>query len=267
MTKKPPILIAGPTASGKSALALELAARLDGVIINADALQVYGLWRVLTARPSAADEALAPHHLYGHVDPAVSYSAGEWLREVTALLEGLGERQAIIIGGTGLYFSSLLNGLAEIPAIPSEVRAKGDAMRLGGASAFEMLADLDPVTWGVPVCLDVEKDWLNARIARRFDLMLNEGALEECEAWMARDLPMTLPAAKALGAAEIIAHLKGEMSLEDARESATIATRQFAKRQRTWFRSKMKDWWRIDIADLGAKHATERILEGRNGLN
>jgi len=146
----------------------------------------------------------------------------------------------IIIGGTGLYFSSLLNGLAEIPAIPSEVRAKGDAMRLGGASAFEMLADLDPVTWGridrqnparlqrawevleatgrtlsdwqdtgtrplfglgetVPVCLDVEKDWLNARIARRFDLMLNEGALEECEAWMARDLPMTLPAASRNG--------------------------------------------------------------------
>jgi tRNA dimethylallyltransferase len=113
----------------------------------------------------------------------------------------------------------------------------------------------------IPVCLDVDRDWLGARIDRRFDLMLKDGALEECREWMSRGYSMSLPAAKALGAPEIIAHLNGELSLDEARDAATVATRQFAKRQRTWFRSKMKDWTKLDVAALGADQAVAQILD------
>ncbi|MCI4665225.1 MAG: tRNA (adenosine(37)-N6)-dimethylallyltransferase MiaA [Neomegalonema sp.] len=146
-----PILIAGPTASGKSSLALALAERLGGVIINADALQVYAEWRVLTARPAAADEARAPHRLYGHTPIAdVGYSTGRWLREVAAEIEAA-RRQSlrpVIVGGTGLYFKALTQGLAEIPATPPEIRAAAEA-RLNdvGADAFaEELRRRDPAS-------------------------------------------------------------------------------------------------------------------------
>ena len=123
-----PVLIAGPTASGKSALALEIATTQGGVIVNADASQVYDCWRIITARPSAEEEALAPHRLYGHLPYDAEYSAGHWLREVLPLLKS-GPRP-IIVGGTGLYFSALTQGLADIPATPPEVRAAGDALSL-----------------------------------------------------------------------------------------------------------------------------------------
>jgi len=302
MTSHRPILIAGPTASGKSALALELAARHDGIVINADALQVYGHWRVLTARPSQEDEGLALHKLYGHVAPEVPYSVGAWLRDLAGVLDEAKrlEQRPIIIGGTGLYFTALTQGLAEIPEIPADIRAVGDRMRAEGAAAFAELERDDPTTWaridrnnparlqrawevlhatGRPlsawqadtrdplidlrsadaICLDVDPNWLGVRIDQRFDLMLEDGALEECNSWIARGLPMSLPAAKALGAAEIIAHLKGEISRDEARRLATIATRQFAKRQRTWFRSKMGDWQKLDIAKLGLAEAVQAI--------
>ena len=119
------MLIAGPTASGKSSLAMDLAARDGRVIVNADALQVYGCWRVLTARPSRADEAALPHALYGHIGRDEAYSVGHWLREVIPLLSC----PVVIVGGTGLYFSALTEGLAEVPDVPPEVRAAGDALR------------------------------------------------------------------------------------------------------------------------------------------
>ncbi len=120
------ILIAGPTASGKSALALELAERTGGVIVNTDALQVYRDLRLLTARPSAADEARAPHALYGHVAATESYSVGRWAGEAAEVLAASGRegRLAIFVGGTGLYFKALTEGLAKVPPIPPEVRAK-----------------------------------------------------------------------------------------------------------------------------------------------
>ena len=123
--KQRPVLIAGPTASGKSALALALAERCGGVVINADAAQVYGCWRILTARPDAGDLARAPHRLYGHVACAADYSVGHWLRDATAAIadaERAGQRP-IIVGGTGLYFHALTSGLARIPPIPAEIRA------------------------------------------------------------------------------------------------------------------------------------------------
>lgn len=278
------MLIAGPTASGKSALALEIAAAQGGVIINADASQVFEGWRVLTARPSAAEEARAPHQLYGHVPFEAAYSAGAWIREVAPLLEG-GQR-AIIVGGTGLYFAALTEGLAEIPPTTADVRAEANALRSAGRIA-EMIAALDtatqakidlqnpmrvqrafevqrgtgrglaqwhaetpppllPLTACTPLVLDAPTDWLNARIARRFDMMVAGGALEEAEANLHRYDPELL-SCKAIGAPELVAYLRGTYTLEQAKEAASIATRQFAKRQRTWFRARMKNWRRIAL--------------------
>ena len=273
-----PVLIAGPTASGKSALALEIAARQGGVIVNADASQVYDCWRVITARPSAVEEAAAPHALYGHIKAKDAYSTGHWLREVQAVI-ATGKR-VIVTGGTGLYFTALTQGLAEIPATPTEVRAQGDVLETA-----EMLAALDPQTrgridthnrarvqraWEVltatgkglaawqdntgppalpleachPIVFDVEKDWLNARIAKRFGIMLEQGAMAEIEAVRPYYDP-ALPAHRAIGVPELMAHLEGDFTLTQAEEKAVIATRQFAKRQRTWMRSKMANWHRV----------------------
>ncbi|MEQ9160040.1 MAG: tRNA (adenosine(37)-N6)-dimethylallyltransferase MiaA [Roseovarius sp.] len=282
-----PVLIAGPTASGKSALALEIAETRGGVIVNADAIQVYDNWRVLTARPSPAEEARAPHRLYGHVAHDAAYSVGDWLREVAGILQG--EARPIVVGGTGLYFTALTEGLAEIPATPSEVRAEATArLEAGGLAA--LLADLDDETlsridqmnpmrvqraWEVQratgrgiatwqdetpppllppeacarLVVDAPKDWLKPRIERRFDQMLEAGALDEARA----NLPGWNPAhlsAKAIGAPELIAHLNGEISLAQAREAAIIGTRQFAKRQRTWFRARMKGWQRLSAGNM-----------------
>jgi len=267
-----PVLIAGPTASGKSALAMGIAKRHGGVIVNADASQVYDCWRVVTARPSVADEALVPHRLFGHVAWNQPYSTGHWLREVTALLEQ-GERP-IIVGGTGLYFLALTQGLTDIPAIPAAIRTQGDAASLETLQAaldaptianidmqnrarvqraWEVqtttgrgLADWQAMTPppalalsdAVPLVFDAPKDWLEDRIRQRFDAMLQQGALDEVAAMLDRYDP-TLPACKAIGVPELVAHLKDEMSLDTARERVSIATRRFAKRQRTWFRSKM----------------------------
>ncbi|THD74935.1 tRNA (adenosine(37)-N6)-dimethylallyltransferase MiaA [Thalassobius vesicularis] len=274
-----PVLIAGPTASGKSALALQIARDSGGVIVNADAIQVFANWRILTARPSAEDEAEAPHRLYGHIPGDAEYSVGHWLRDLTPILTG--PERPIIVGGTGLYFTALTEGLADIPATPPEIRAQADA-RIAEHGHSPLLDEIDPETrarldvlnpvrvqraWEVqqatgrglaawqddtpppllplsstvPIVFDVDKTWLNERIARRFDAMLDHGALDEARA----NLPTWNPAslsAKAIGAPELIAHLQGDMTLEQARDAATIATRQFAKRQRTWFRSKMKEW-------------------------
>ncbi|MFN3954549.1 MAG: tRNA (adenosine(37)-N6)-dimethylallyltransferase MiaA [Pararhodobacter sp.] len=285
-----PVLIAGPTASGKSALALGIARAQGRVIINADALQVHDSWSVLSARPGPADLAQAPHHLYGHVPRGAEYSVGHWLRDVAPLLET--HPNAVIVGGTGLYFSALTEGLAEIPATPPEVRARADALlREGGTAA--LLSALDPATaaridrrnparvqrawevleatgrgladWqhetGAPLlplsqttalALQPNRDWLAERIARRFAAMLREGALEEARAalphWPASAATATAPLwSRAIGAAELIAHLQGHISLAEAEAAATLATRQYAKRQRSWFRNRMKGWQSLPL--------------------
>ncbi|MGB1214065.1 MAG: tRNA (adenosine(37)-N6)-dimethylallyltransferase MiaA [Pikeienuella sp.] len=275
-----PLLIAGPTASGKSAFALEAAARDGGVIINADASQVYGGWRVLTARPSAEEEAQADHLLYGHVAPSVRYSTGDWLRDIAPLLGGA---RPIIVGGTGLYFKALTEGLAHIPQPDSSTR-EAASERLAAAGLAAMVRDLtarDPETagkidtanpmrvlraWEVlegtgrglaswwaetppalvqnaeKVLIAPERDVLYQRCDARFDMMLGQGALEEARDMLARGLPPTLPAMKAVGAPELFAYLRGEMTLEDAAARAKQATRNYAKRQMTWMRNQMADW-------------------------
>ena len=276
-----PVLIAGPTASGKSALAMEIAAMLGGAVVNADALQVYGDWRVLTARPSEQDEAQVPHALYGHVPGEVAYSVGHWLRDLEAHLS---DRPPVIVGGTGLYFTALTEGLADIPAIPGEVQARA-RQRIEQGEVDALLSELDdksrlridnrnpmrvqrawevltatgrgladwqddtppallPLDRAEPLLIDAPKDWLTPRIEQRFDLMLEGGALDEARA-NASDWHPDLPSAKAIGAAELVAHVRGEMTLDAAREAVIVATRQYAKRQRSWFRARMKGWRRL----------------------
>jgi tRNA dimethylallyltransferase len=279
------VLIAGPTASGKSALALAIAERAGGRIVNADAMQVFGAWRVLTARPSPQEEARAPHALYGHVGWRTPYSVGDWLRDFAALS---GDHRPIVVGGTGLIFRALTEGLAEIPPTPPEIRAEAQA-RLATDGLAALVAELDDATratidtanpmrvmraWEVAratgrsirawqaetpapllargdcsaLLLDAPVDWLNPRIERRFDAMLTGDALEEARANLPHWDP-ALNAAQAIGAAELIAHLRGEMSRAAAREAAIVATRQYAKRQRTWFRARMRDWTVVPSGD------------------
>ena len=279
-----PVLIAGPTASGKSTLAETIVAQAGGVIVNADALQVYGCWRLLTARPSAETEALLPHRLYGHVGREQPYSTGHWLREVRAVLaEGA---RPVIVGGTGLYFTALTEGLAEVPPTPPGLRAEADS-RLRDAGLAAMVAELDPATaaridlrnparvqraWEVlratgrgladwqaetgppllaldrvaALVLEPDRDWLAARIDRRFDAMMAAGALDEVRAALPA-WQTGAPWTRAIGAPELAAHLRGEGSLAEAAAAAKIASRQYAKRQRTWFRSRMAAWRRITL--------------------
>ena len=280
-----PVLIAGPTASGKSALALRIAQAQGRVIVNADALQVHAGWQVLTAAPDAADRAAAPHHLFCHVPRGAPYSAGHWLREVSALLDR--HPDAVIVGGTGLYFAALTQGLADIPLPPPEIRAEADALMASRGRAH-LLADLDPATraridplnparvqrawevlratgrgladWqaatGAPrlrldqataLLLVPEVDWLNTRIAHRFARMIDQGALDEVRAALPdwpdnASGPGAPPWTRAIGGPELVAHLRGHISLSQAIQDATLATRQYAKRQRTWFRNRMKGW-------------------------
>lgn len=280
ISREAPVLIAGPTASGKSALAMEIAARDGRVIVNADALQVYGNWRILTARPTVAEEAALPHALYGHVPRDGTYSVGHWLRDLAPLLS----RPFVIVGGTGLYFSALTEGLADIPQIPPAIRAEANA-RLAEGGIPALLPDIDPVTaaridrqnparvqraWEVlratgrgladwqaatpaplipldtaeALVLRPDVPWLNARIDRRFDAMIAAGALEEART----ELPYwdaDRPSSRAIGAPELIAHLRGDLSLPEAIAAAKTASHQYAKRQRTWFRSRMAGWRNI----------------------
>jgi tRNA dimethylallyltransferase len=282
ISRERPVLIAGPTASGKSALAAEIAARDGRVVVNADALQVYANWRILTARPSVADEAALPHALYGHVGRDEPYSVGHWLREVAPLLA----RPVVIVGGTGLNFNALTRGLAEIPATPAKVRAEADA-RIAAEGRTALLAELDAETvaridpmnsarvqraWEVmrstgrglaswqaetpaplvplegaeALVLTPETGWLNDRIDRRFAMMIADGAVEEArtnlEGWDPRR-----PSSRAIGGPELIAHLQGQLTLDAAVEAARLASRQYAKRQRTWFRSNMRAWQQLSL--------------------
>jgi len=279
-----PILIYGPTASGKSSLGLKLAARYNSAILNADALQVYSNWQILSARPSPEETAQAPHHLYGHIDPHEAYSVGTWLREIADTLAKL-TQPAIIIGGTGLYLKALTQGLADIPETPAEIREAGNAIRLSqGAEGFlTQLQTLDPAiltridqnnpmrlqrAWevatatGTPlsewqantappiiapqdahlICLNAPADWQRTRIDQRFDEMVELGALTECRKEIERGWNPDLPASQAIGAAQLIAHIQGEISLDAAISQSKTATHQFAKRQRTWGKNQMKSW-------------------------
>jgi tRNA dimethylallyltransferase len=282
------ILITGPTASGKSALAVELARSHDGVVINADSMQVYDTLRVLTARPSNEDMEGIPHYLYGHVPAGQAYSTGVWLREATDLVERLrGEgRLPVFVGGTGLYFKALTGGLSDMPAIPSEIRSRLRARLLAegaevlhrelaacdGAAAeslnpqdgqrivralevIEATGQSIAVFQGTtgPVVIDPDRArkivvlpdraLLHQRINGRFEKMLAMGAMDEVQSLLALELSPDKPVMKAIGVSQIAAMLKGEMTRDEVLETGAAATRQYAKRQMTWFRNQMDESW------------------------
>jgi tRNA dimethylallyltransferase len=293
------VLIAGPTASGKSALALKLARDYGGAVINADAMQVYRELRVLSARPDAAEEELAPHYLYGFVSAFEPFSVGRWLDAARDALDDVRAKGLvpIVCGGTGLYFAALLNGLSPIPEIHASIRvearqklaelgnerfhaaltardpvmgerlAPGDSQRLvrawevieatGQSLAEWQMLKGEPVLTGdlVRYVLKPNREWLIERIAKRFRAMIEDGALEEVRALRDGGLSGDRPAARALGVPSLMAHLDGRLSLDQAVEQAIVETRQYAKRQMTWFRHQMPDWRVLELSDTGAQAA------------
>lgn len=299
------VLIAGPTASGKSALALALADALDGVIVNADSMQLYRELSIVTARPPAEDLSRAPHRLYGVLPASDPFSTGDWLRLVERELEeitALG-KQPIFVGGTGLYFKALTEGFAELPDIDPGVRAR--CRRLGeegGADAVRHalqeedpkaageLKDLQRMTRALEVVLSTGRTlaawqreahgepllpadrclrlvlappraWLHERIALRARQMLDCGGIDEVERLLQLDLPTSLPAMRAIGVKEIGALLAEEIDREEAERLLTVATRQYAKRQETWFRNQMAEWERLDPSIEPAQEMANRIAD------
>lgn len=269
---QPALIVAGPTASGKSALALELARRLGGTVINADAMQVYAGMAVITAQPSAAEQAEVPHRLYGVRNPADAANLAWWREQALAAMETV--PLPILCGGTGLYLRSLTQGISMLPDIPDATRAQarallaergapalhamldrptaaglrpGDSQRV--ARAYEVLlatgrglAEWQRDAPALPpaprhfatLLLDPPRDVLRAAIETRFDAMLHDGALEEIKPLL--DLDPALPAMRAHGVPELAALLRGEMGEHTAREQAILHTYQYTKRQGTWFR-------------------------------
>jgi tRNA dimethylallyltransferase len=280
-------LIAGPTASGKSALALALAEREDGVIVNADSAQVYRDLRLISARPSAEEEARVPHLLYGTRDGADPCSAADWAQDAKAAIADVHKagKLPILVGGTGLYLRSLLDGIAPVPAIGPTIREAVRALPV--AHAYAALEREDPkaaarlrptdttrvaralevvrstgrtlADWqqskagGIrdqvrlrPLILLPPRAWLYQRSDRRFEEMMSDEGLGEVHSLIARKLPKALPVMRAIGVREIAAFLRGELSREQALEAGRTATRQYAKRQYTWFsRQPPPEWPRL----------------------
>ncbi|WP_269580937.1 tRNA (adenosine(37)-N6)-dimethylallyltransferase MiaA [Roseibium sp. Sym1] len=288
------ILIAGPTASGKSALALDLAKTMNGVIINADSMQLYKDLRLVSARPGSDEEAQVPHRLYGILPASTASSTGAWLRLAERELDMARDngRLPILVGGTGLYFKGLTEGFAELPDIPVEVRAKAremadrqdlDGLRqaifdLGDPQAARDLADPQRLARALEVlmatgrplarwqqehqsspllapdrCLKIvlapPRPWLHERIAQRAKLMLADEGIAEVRALLALGLSDKLPAMRAIGVPEIAAFLAETADYAETLHRLTVATRQYAKRQETWFRNQMSDWQRVDPSD------------------
>jgi tRNA dimethylallyltransferase len=287
------LVVTGPTASGKSALALALAEQRGGTVINADAMQTYDAFPILTAQPTAEERARVPHKLYGVLPLSEALSAARW-RDLAA---GEIERAEvpILCGGSGLYLRTLMQGISAIPAIASEVRDQANAdWEAMGATAFRArLAGRDPRivarlkpgdrqrhvrAWEVvqstgrplsdwqkqevepapyrfkTVLLAPDRAWLRQRIETRFDVMLEQGVLDEVRAVFDRQLDPRWPGLKAHGAPELFRYFRGEITLADARQIAIDHTRQYAKRQMTWFRHQL-------TPDVVANPAIEKFLD------
>ncbi len=285
MGKRPRVvLIAGPTASGKSDIAMALAKLLPATIINADASQVYADLRILSARPSPEDEAQVPHKLFGHIDGAQTCSAADWAHEAkVAITKAVSaERLPILVGGTGLYLRTLIDGIAPVPEIDHNIRAEvrrldvisaHDALLREDAEAAARLAPSDRTRiaralevirstgqrlkdWQahsvggiadqihlVPLILLPPRDWLYTRCDARFAMMLERGGMHEVEALLARNLDPALPVMRAIGVREVSAILANPGTPAEQTNLAQIATRQYAKRQFTWFRNQFPSAW------------------------
>ena len=297
------IVVTGPTASGKSALALALAERRNGVVINADAMQTYDAFPILTAQPSAEERARVPHVLYGLLPLGETLSAARWRTLAEAEIERAHAegRTPILCGGSGLYLRTLMQGIAPIPDAPAELRQQAnEEWQAMGADTFRArLMEKDPTivarlkpgdrqrhvrAWEVwlatgrplsawqegeakpapwrfaSLLLAPERGWLRERIERRFDAMLAGGVLAEARAVFDRNPDPHWPGLKAHGAPELFRHFRGELTLAEARRIAIDHTRQYAKRQMTWFRHQMAPDLVVDpTTDLGLEQ-TEKLL-------
>lgn len=298
-------LIAGPTASGKSALASQLAETIGGTIVNADASQVYRDLRILSARPSEEEEARAPHRLFGHIDGAEACSAARWAEDARAAIAEAHEagRLPILVGGTGLYLRTLLDGIAPVPPIDAELRAAVRALPV--ADAYQALGREDPAlamrlhpsdatriaraleviratgrslaawqqhrTGGIadsirlaPLILLPPRDLLYARCDLRFEKMLAGGAAKEVEDLLGRRLDPALPVMRAIGVLEIAAWLAGRIDHDAMTSAGQQATRRYAKRQYTWFAHQPPaEWLRID-RQLDNDFASEIVTKLRD---
>ena len=308
-TSLPPLaLIAGPTASGKSDLALRLATALksqgrEPVIVNADSAQVYADLQVLSARPTRHQMAGTAHQLYGTWDGAVACSAADWASAAKAVIDQVHGNGGvpILVGGTGLYLRTLLDGIAPVPPIDPAIReavralpvadahaalaredparaamlAPADAARIARAlevvrSTGRRLAEwqeertggiADKVALHAAVPLP-DRAWLYERCDQRFAFMLDGGAIGEVEALLARGLDPALPVLRAIGVSEIAKYLRGECSLDQARAAGAQATRNYAKRQYTWFRRQPPpEWHRVESRDVDIVNHFERLFQ------
>ena len=281
------ILIAGPTASGKTSASIKLAQANDAVIINTDSMQVYEDLQIVSARPSAEEAAQASHYLFGHRSGRKAYSVAHWLDDVRPLFEQFSSqsRKMIFVGGTGLYFNALLDGMSPMPDIDAEIRNKirsmddvpsqqlhqmldekaaeelrpSDRQRITRALEVYQSTGKSIIDWqaekGVPLVPKGEsvkkflvmppRATIHERINMRFDMMVEEGALAEIEALMKKNFPLSAPVMKAIGVPQLAAHLAGEMELGEAIEKAKAATRQYAKRQSTWFNNSFGEGWEL----------------------
>jgi tRNA dimethylallyltransferase len=277
-------LIAGPTASADLPLAVALAEKHRGTVINADSMQVYADLRILTARPTVEEESRAPHRLFGHIDGADPYSAARWAAEArAAIAEAAGQgRLPILVGGTGMYLRTLLEGIAPVPEIDPEIRKQVRALPV--AEAHAQLITVDPEAaarlnatdtarvaralevvratgmplshWQtrrlggigneirlVPLILLPDRDWLGERIDRRFADMLDQGRSEAMALLARTDIPADAPVLRAIGVPELRALFAGETDVVQAAAAGALATRQYAKRQYTWFRRQTPEAW------------------------
>lgn len=296
------ILLGGPTASGKSRLARALARQLDGIVINADSMQVYRELRILTARPSAVSEAAVPHRLYGVLSATEACSAARWRSLALGELDSARKsgKIAILVGGSGLYFRALIRGLAPVPPVPDAVRrlARSRHAELGNEAFFAELAERDSemasrltvgdrqrvirawevfestgvslAEWqrrsSVPfdgrhlaLVMAPERESLYEACNRRFRDMVAAGAVREVSALLSLCLDPDLPAMKALGVRPLTRHLEGEINLESAILQGMRETRQYAKRQLTWFRHQMAEATVIDVPY--SKSMESRIMD------
>ena len=290
------ILIAGPTSSGKSNFAVRLAKNIDGEIINADSMQVYRQLRILTARPNKKEEKKIKHHLYGIINVNKNFSTGQWLKLAIIKIKEIRKRKKIpiLVGGTGLYFQSLINGLVKIPNIPFKIRNKIRLLqkKIGQKKFYKKLIKLDPKVKSKFDPMDTQRsirafeikahtkismyDWFNKtkpifnenaflkfyvnfersklikRIEKRTTNMIKKDAIQEVIKFNKQRIKKDKSSNKVIGIEELTKYLNNQIKLEQAKELITIKTRQYAKRQATWAKSRMIKWTKIEPHQLSS---------------
>ena len=283
------ILISGPTASGKSDFAIKIAKKINGEIINADSMQVYKKIKILTARPEIRDQKKIKHHLYGVINLNKKFSTGEWLKAVIKIIKDIKKKKKIpiLVGGTGLYFQSLINGLVEIPEVPIKTRKKIRLLhkKEGQEKFYEKLIKIDPKVrkkinqndkqrsirayeikyhtnismydWlkktkpafkekeFLKLYVDIKREDLVKKISERAKMMIKDGAINEVKRFLKLKIRQDHSIKKVIGIAELSKYIKKQINLNEAQELITIKTRQYAKRQATWARSRMRSWKKI----------------------